>query len=52
MLKRLIAILALSAAATLAAACNSGGSPIPTLSLSTPAASEMPIASPAGSPSY
>ena len=52
MFKRLVAILALTAAATLAAACNSGASPIPTLSLSTPAGSEMPIASPAGSPSY
>ena len=54
MLKRLLAIAALAA---LAAACNPGATPIPTLSLSSPdttlpsvPASEMPIES--VSPSY
>jgi len=53
MLKRLLAILALAA---LAAACNPGATPTPTLSLETPGAfqsapaSEMPIES--VSPSY
>lgn len=47
--------LAVTATATLAAACNNGASPTPTLSLSTPglespAASAMPTESPLTSP--
>ena len=54
MLKRLLAILALAA---VAAACNPGGSPTPTLSLSSPGgglesptSSEIPIESTLTSP--
>ena len=52
MLKRILAILALAA---VAAACNPGGTPTPTLSLTTPGvetppASELPIESPLTSP--
>jgi hypothetical protein len=48
MLKRLLVILALAAAA---AACNPGGSPTPTLSLSTPGGLEStPASFPAESP--
>jgi hypothetical protein len=50
MFKRLLAILALTATAALAGACNNGASPLPTLSLGTPAASDMPIESPMTSP--
>ena len=52
MLKRLLAILALAAAAV---ACNPAGSPTPTLSLSTPgglesAPASLPVESPMTSP--
>jgi hypothetical protein len=55
MFKRFLAVLALTATAAVAAACNNGASPTPTLNLGTPslgtlAASEMPIESPMTSP--
>jgi hypothetical protein len=55
MFKRLLAIVALTATAAVAAACNNGASPNPTLNLGTPSlgspsASDMPIESPVTSP--
>ena len=55
MFKRFLGILALTATTAMAAACNNGASPTPTLSLSTPglespAASAMPTESPLTSP--
>ncbi|HJW21676.1 MAG TPA: hypothetical protein VJ506_04525 [Candidatus Limnocylindrales bacterium] len=50
MLKRLLALAVLAAA--MVAACNPAGTPSPTLNLSTPGSSELPLESmtPIGSP--
>ena len=49
-MKRLLAILTLAAVTAVAAACGNAASPSPTLNLSTPSMSELPLASTSTSP--